>query len=191
MVRSSEPTAAMRQTASRLFVVAVILVLSVGCLNGTGSRPVLVGGGPSALPNLGLSAHASVSVHEGRRIDTWLEVEVTRQFLDDSDFADDGNPSAGDWDQLRVGGRYDLAAGEDRWWMARTGLTWFHARGKPNIVDQSGHYLGLYLELGFETAVTKSIRVGPGLAVLGVWDEDDGRELVPQLTWRILWCPNP
>ncbi len=151
-------------------------------------RPVLVGFGPTVLPDLGLSASAAVQVEEHRWATTWFEAQLTRQFLDDSDLADDGNPPAGDWTQFRAGLLFTIPSTERRSWTARTGAVWFEARGRPNIVDEPGHHFGAYFALGFETRFGERWSMGPELALMpAVHEGGGGLELVPQATWRILW----
>ena len=147
-----------------------------------------LGFGPSVLPNLGLSGSVALRVREGTRVSTWIETELTSQFLDDADLADDGNPGAGNWTQLRAGAKFTLPYGERHYATARTGLHWFDARGEPNIIDDPGHYYGTYFGLGFETRVTEHLAMGPELALLPSFATGGGTgHLVPQLAWRILW----
>ncbi len=143
--------------------------------------------GPSVLPSLGVSGSAAFEVGELRAGSLWVETELTQQCLDDSDVTDDAHPAAGDWTQLRVGGKLALPSTERRDWTVRAGLVWAEARGEPNVVDRAGDYYGAYLGLGFETALGEHVRAGPELALLSLV-EDGGSHvhLVPQLTWRIL-----
>ncbi len=104
-----------------LALAALGYLLGVGCSSPGPVRPVLVGFGPTVLPDLGLSASAAVQVEEHRWATTWFEAQLTRQFLDDSDLADDGNPPAGDWTQFRAGLLFTIPSTERRSWTARTG----------------------------------------------------------------------
>ncbi|MEW6072257.1 MAG: hypothetical protein AB1726_06615 [Planctomycetota bacterium] len=162
------------------------LLLTAACA--AGRPPVAVGGGPSALPNLGLAAAAAVRLREGPRASAWIEAEVTQQCLDDADLTGKDYPAAGDWTQARAGLKLAFPAAAPREWTVRTGLVWLEARGRPNLVDDPGSYAGLYLDLGFETRLGEHLRAGPSLAVMGVAAErGGGRELVPQVAWRLLW----
>jgi hypothetical protein len=184
---------------SLLPLLLLIASLFLGaCASGGNAPPVLVGVGPSILPNFGVSASAALRLREGRsdgetfggRVALWSEVEFTQQCYDDTDFTGGARDAAGDWTQLRAGVKFALPSDERRDWTLRTGLVWFEARGEPNIVNQPGNYLGGYLGLGFETALTEHLSAGPELAMLAAFrDGGDDFDLVPQITWRLLWHP--
>ena len=175
--------------ASRAACIALsYLALCAACTALDAERPLVLGVGPSVLPNLGVSASAAVGVGEIRSASLWLETELTQQCLDDSDVTNDPHAAAGDWTQLRLGGKLAIASTESRDWTVRAGFVLAEARGKPNIVQDAGDYYGSYLGLGFESALSEHVSAGPELALLTtVRDGGSHLHFVPQLTWRILF----
>lgn len=173
----------------------LFLALVAACATPSGSAPAEAGagpyrfgGGPSVLPNLGVTASAAVLLRERESHDLWGELQVTQQCLDDTDLTGGRRDAAGDWTQLQVGVKYELPLDQRRDWTVRTGLVWFEARGEPNIVNDAGDYYGAYLGVGFETAFSEHFSAGPQLAGLFTFEEGgSGFDLVPQLTWHFLW----
>lgn len=150
--------------------------------------PWLLGVSPSFLPNLGLTATVAREVGTWRGGGLALEAEFTQQFLDDTSFTDSDNPEAGDWSQAKLGARWAKPFDRGRWITVRTGAVWFNARGDPNIINDPGDYLGLFVELGLEARVSKNIIAGPAIATMLAYDGKDREEhVVPQVTWRILF----
>ena len=148
------------------------------------------GGGLSLLPNIGASLHAGYVFSRTRDVEWAAELEGIWQFLDDESFADDGNPAAGDWYQIKAGVLARSAPQARRHLTGRGGFTWFQANGVPNIVEKPGNYYGIYAGVGFETDLTPNLTVGPELTLLvakGPGALRDG--VVPQLGWRITWRP--
>ena len=145
---------------------------------------------PSFLPNLGVTGTVGHELGPWRGGDWALEAEATQQFLDDTEFTDSENPGAGDWTQFKLGGRWAWPYEDDRWVAVRTGAVWFRARGEPNVINDPDDYLGGYLELGLEARIGEHWVVGPSIATMLVFDEEDSQEhVVPQVTWRILYVP--
>jgi hypothetical protein len=134
-----------------------------------------------------VSVHGAQLFSEKPAYELWNELELTYQFLDDEDFADDGNPGAGDWTQVRGGLKWSLAPESRRRWTHRAGLFWFRALGEPNVLSESGDYLGLYYGFGYETRATENWTFGPELTLLFAAKEGGTDEfaLVPQLAWRV------
>lgn len=155
-----------------------------GCSAPEGGRAPRVGLAGSVLPNAGLEAQGSVLLQRRPRVDWRLEASVTQQFYDDSDIVDDGNPEAGDFTQVGLSLRALTAAHERRHWTLRAGPVWFRARGRPNLVDEAGDYLGLRVGVGFETDLSERWSMGPELALITAYGEGKW-ELVPQLTWGV------
>jgi len=148
------------------------------------SRPTL-GLAPSLLPNLGLAASLSAPVRESS---PWeLEARFTDQFVDDKSFADNGFPEAGNWTQLDLG-LLRVAWQDEHAWSTRFGVVGFRARGEPNIVEESGDYLGLYLGVGRFVRLAPGLAFGPELTLIAA-SGDDPRVLIPQLTWGLRWTP--
>lgn len=149
-----------------------------------------VGGGPSFLPNLGLQLGVGRTIGAGPTTTRALELHGAWQFLDDEDFADDGNPRAGPWYQVRGGVRWSSArdpAGSRRHLITRLGGVWIRAEGEPNIVQEGGDYVGVYGGVGFETDLTPRVAVGPELTVLAI-TRTTGLSVarpVPQVNWHV------
>lgn len=159
--------------------------LCAGCRSGAAS-PASIGLAPSILPNLGLAATASLAVREES---PWhLEARFTDQFADDKTIADNGFPEAGDWTQLDLGLLHLPPLDAGRAWGWRFGVSGFEARGEPNLVDESGDYLGAYLGLGRFTVLAPGLLLGPELTVVAATGPDDF-VLFPQLTWGVRWSP--
>jgi hypothetical protein len=157
---------------------------SAGC-SAADTRPEL-GLAPSFLPNLGVAASLSVPV---RASSPWqLEARFTDQFVDDKSFADDGNPEAGNWTQLDLGLLRLSLPEEERAWSVRFGVTGFEARGEPNLVDESGDYLGAYLGIGRFRRFGSGLALGPELTLVAATGPDPFA-LFPQLTWGLRWTP--
>jgi len=155
-------------------------------LAGGACRAPEIGLAPSFLPNLGLAASAAMPVSEAS---PWrLEARFTDQFVDDKSFADDGNPEAGDWTQLDLGLLRFWPWDDDRAWSLRFGLVGFEARGEPNLVDESGDYLGAYCGVGRFWRFGKGFAFGPELTLVAATGPDP-RAVFPQLTWGFRWMP--
>ena len=164
-------------------------ILAIGCAAPPPDRGARVGLGASVLPNLGLEATAAFPLRRHAGLEPEVELNGTYQFVDDELFADDGNPEADDWTQVGLSLRL-TEGGEDRMrWTARVGPQWLRARGLPNILDEPGDYVGVWIGLGFETRFTRHLSAGPMIAVMPVYG---GRRhefhLVPQLVWGVRWA---
>ena len=166
--------------------VALALALAVATVACHSPAEPRVGLAASVLPNVGLEATGSVLWKRRPRVDWRVEASVAQQFIDDKDFADDGNPGAGDFTQVGLSLRVVTAARERRHWTLRVGPVWFRARGAPNLIDEAGDYVGLRIGLGFETDLTPRWSLGPEIALISAWGEGNF-ELVPQLTWGVRW----
>lgn len=165
-------------------------VVDLGCWTPPPCRATYADASLSFLPNLGLGIGAG-RVFARTADDIWsFEVQGTYQFLDDASIADDGNPEAGDWLQLRAGFKASSNPRGRRHFTKRFGAVVFDAAGDPNIVQEPGTYWGVYGGLGFETDLTPTLTVGPELSVLVTTREDEFEfaRPVPQLTWHaIVW----
>jgi hypothetical protein len=173
----------LRHVSHRCTLAAALLcavsasVLSAGCHTPT------VGLAPSILPNLGLAA--SLGLPLAPRSAWQLEARFTDQWLDDKSIADNGFPEAGNWTQLDLGALWiDPAPASDSRWILRFGTTAFEFRGEPNMVEEPGEYLGLYIGAGRLTLFAHRWLIGPELTLL-VASGDDPRVVVPQITWGV------
>lgn len=159
---------------------AAALLVCAGCTS------LDLGLAPSVLPNLGLAASAAVPARSGS---PWLlETRFTYQFLDDKTFADNGFPEAGGWTQLDLGLLRFSAPTDERVWSLRFGLLGFRARGEPNLVEESGDYLGGYVGVGFFRLFGSGLAFGPELTLVAASGADP-LVLFPQLTWGVRWTP--
>ncbi|MFT5461757.1 MAG: hypothetical protein ACI8QS_000629 [Planctomycetota bacterium] len=152
--------------------------------------PWLFGVSPSFLPNLGLTGTIAREVGVWRGGGVAVEAEFTQQFIDDTSFTDSENPEAGDWSQGKLGARWAYPFDPGRWATLRTGGVWFNARGKPNIINDPGNYLGVYVEFGLEARLTENLIVGPAITAMLAYDGVNRDEhVIPQVTWRFLYTP--
>jgi hypothetical protein len=153
---------------------------------GTACRAPELGLAPSFLPNLGLAASAALPLGEAS---PWrAEARFTDQFVDDKSFADDGNPPAGDWTQLDLGLLWLSEPEESRAWSLRFGVLAFEARGEPNLVEESGDYVGAYCGAGRFWYFGKGFAFGPELTLVAATGPDP-LAIFPQLTWGFRWTP--
>lgn len=144
--------------------------------------PPYVGPAFSALPLVGFEVDAGLQLRESLA----LEAGGTLQFLDDTDFVDDGFAEPGDFVQLHAGLKHRFRGRQGRRRTLRYGLAWLRADGEPLIIDRSGRYLGLYAGGGFETDVG-SWTVGPEFRVHCAWGlEGQGFEALPQIVWHFV-----
>ena len=144
------------------------------------------GVGPSFLPNVGASVEFGSVYKRGARFIWSGEMKFTWQFLDDEDFIDDGNPGAGNWWQAQGGIKLATNPRARRHWTFRGGGVWFYAEGEPNIVQEPGHYFGVYAGIGFEAEITSNFSTGPELQGLFVYGQDRVFA-IPQFTWHFIW----
>lgn len=147
----------------------------------------------SFLPNVGLGVGGGHLLSDTPRRSWSLELGATYQFLDDEDFAADGNPKAGPWYQVRAGLKTSApyAPEEGRHLTGRLGAVWLQANGEPNILQRAGNHVGLYGGIGFETHLTSSLSVGPEVTFLFVSRQDELSlaRPIPQLNWHAIWWP--
>ncbi|MSR62341.1 MAG: hypothetical protein EXS08_07850 [Planctomycetes bacterium] len=161
-------------------------VLSGALLCGCQAHPLNLGLAPSLLPNVGVAASAAVPLRAGS---AWqVEARGTYQFIDDKSIADNGLPEAGDWTQLDLGLLHLALPQEGSAWSTRFGVVGFTARGEPNLVEESGDYLGLYCGVGRFTTFGRGFSFGPELTLVAA-SGNDPRVLIPQLTWGLRWAP--
>jgi hypothetical protein len=166
---------------------ALAPLAATGC--GSPGRRASFGLAPSLLPNVGLAASLALPLEppaesEGRG---HVELRFTDQFVDDKTFADDGDPEAGNWTQLDLGW-IELPPSDTGGWSFRAGLTGFRARGEPNLVEESGDYVGVYVGAGRFTTLGPDWLFGPELALIVATGPDD-RVVIPQITWGPRWAP--
>jgi len=167
-----------------------LLGLAVACA-APGERGPDFALAPSALPNLGLMAGASVPLDRGpaERRHWRAEARFIDQFLDDKAIADNGLEPAGDWTQLELGLRRDGPIEDRLRWSWRAGLVGFEARGEPNMIDEPGKYFGVYFGFGRFVDFGHGFSFGPEASVLVASGEEDPFVMVPQLTWGLRWAP--
>ncbi len=174
------------ETPARLAVLVSGVVL--GCRGPESDARFDLALAPSFLPNLGVAAAATVPVHRSSGFQWRAEARFTDQFADDKDLADNGMPEAGNWTQLDLGVRLDEVTEERSHWSWRFGAVGFEARGEPNLVDDSGDYLGLYLGLGRFTDFGHGLFLGPEVTLVAAHGPDP-RVFFPQITWGLRWSP--
>jgi hypothetical protein len=164
-----------------------IVFLCCACTAPEGGRDPEVGLAASLLPNAGLAASASAAV---RRTEAeWrAEARFTDQFVDDKALSDNDRPEAGNWTQLELGLRADLDPDAERSWLVRFGAIGFEARGEPNIVDESGEYVGVYVGVGYRAWFSGKLAFGPELVLIAA-SGPDPFVLVPQLVWGVSYRP--
>jgi len=141
----------------------------------------------SFLPNLGFGLGVGRVVRSTPAALGSVEAQLVYQFLDDEIFADDGNPKAGPWYQVRAGFKRTSNPPGPRHLTTRIGAVWLRAEGEPNVIQDEGNYAGLYAGLGFETDLGPSLSVGPELTILGI-TRTDGFSVarpVPQINWHV------
>lgn len=150
-----------------------------------------VGGGFSALPNIGITVGGGQVFSKKPGASTKaVELFGVWQPFDEELFADDGNAAAGDWYQVSLGINHSTLE-DNRHWNLRYGVVWARALGEPNMVQLEGDYNGIYVAYGFETEFGDGWRMGPELQLNAIGMEG-GRDtqavrLVPQLAWRMMW----
>lgn len=159
------------------------------CWDPSCCRNKYVGFSGSLLPNVGIGIGGGFIVKRAPGVQYAVELQGTYQFLDDEDFADDGNPAAGDWYQIRAGMKIISTPKFRRHLTGRFGAVWLRAEGEPNILQDPGDYWGIYGGIGFETDLTPQISVGPELQVMLVTrdDEFDVETPIPQLNWHLIY----
>jgi len=169
-----------------LMICGLSVLIAAGCSAPEGGRDPRIGLAASVLPNAGLEAQGSILWKRRATVDWHLEASITQQVIDDTDFATDGNPAAGDFTQAGLSLRAVTAARDRRHWTLRTGVVWFRARGEPNVIDEPGDYFGLRIGVGFETDLSPRWSMGPELAVIPAWGEGEF-VILPQVTWGVRW----
>ncbi len=161
---------------------------TIGCWPAPPCRSTYATGSLSLLPNIGLGLAAGKVLSRSSTATWSAEVGGTWQFLDDEDFADDGNPGAGDWYQIRAGAKTSFNPSGRRHLTLRYGALWLQANGEPNILQRPGNYAGLYASVGFETDLTSRISAGPEIVVMAVTRDSEFRvRSVPQFNYRLTW----
>ena len=151
-------------------------------------RELTFTGGLSAIPNLGFTAGVDQVFHRQDEKSYALELIATVQPWDDEDLIRDGNPAAGPFVQFQLGVEHTRPGGDNRWWTAHAGAVWFRANGEPNVVQESGDYLGAYAGVGFEWQISEHVTMGPDLSLLFVSLEGSSElDVVPQIAWRFSW----
>ncbi|MDF1700475.1 MAG: hypothetical protein P1V36_04885 [Planctomycetota bacterium] len=163
----------------------------LGCWDPSCCRKSYVDLTGSFLPNLGLGFGGGHVIARRADAEFALEFHGTWQFVDDEAFADDGNPEAGDWYQVRAGLKIISNPKQRRHLTGRFGGVWLEANGEPNILERPGTYWGVYGAIGFETDITSRITVGPELSLMLVTPDDDfDPEPVPQFNWHLIYWLN-
>ncbi|HED65010.1 MAG TPA: hypothetical protein ENJ09_05580 [Planctomycetes bacterium] len=142
---------------------------------------------PSFLPNLGVQATVDWPVARTDLGDWRIELQLVDQFLDDETFSKDGNPPAGNWTQLALAARLVRSPGasESVEWFA--GPIFFHARGKPNLVELPGSYLGLRAGVGYQVRLSRGLVMGPEIALVIAHSSRD-TVLFGQVAWGVRWA---
>ena len=151
-------------------------------------RNAFVSAGLSALPQVGVALGGGWRVATRESYDLFIEAEGTVQFLDDTDFNDDGFGGPGTFTQARLGLKHALSPGHKRHVTVRYGVLWFRARGGVTIIDAPGDYVGAYVGLGFETELSERWTMGPEIRILLVnGTGSQGFEVVPQFAWHLIF----
>ena len=169
----------------------LLCLLATGCrsrLRQEHARKAFFGAGLSALPQVGAAVEAGWRVAARESYDLFVELEGTVQFLDDTDFNDDGLGGPGTFSQARLGLKHTFSPGHKRHLTVRYGAVWFRARGGVTILDLPGDYIGAYLGLGFETDLSERWTMGPEIRILLVEGTDSqGFDVVPQFGWHLIF----
>jgi len=166
----------------------VLALLAGACRAPESGCDPRIGVGPSFLPNIGVAGNVDWRLSALGAGELRADANLTQQFLDDEDFVDDGNESAGDWTQISLGLRYVATPDDEASWESFVGPVWFHARGEPNIIDEPGRYVGVRAGLGYHVRLSPRFSMGPSLAVVYGWD-GGGPARFPQLTWDLTFAP--
>jgi len=114
-------------------------------------RKFYVSAGLSALPQVGVGVGGGGRVSARENYDLYLEGEGVVQFLNDTDFNDDGFGGPGNFYQVSFGLKHSFSPKSKRHLTVRYGGVWFQATGGQTILQQPGDYVGGYLGIGFET----------------------------------------
>ena len=161
------------------------------CWQPSPCRKTYLDGAASFLPNLGIGFGGGHVISRRSDAEFALEVQGVWQFVDDETFADDGNPEAGDWYQVRAGMKIISNPNQRRHATGRFGAVFIDANGEPNILQEPGTYYGIYGGLGFETDITSRLTIGPEVTLMLVTQEEDfDVEPVPQLNWHVIYWLN-
>ena len=169
----------------------LLCLLATGCrsrLRQEHARDAYVSAGLSALPQVGASVGAGWRAATPESYDLYVEAEGAVQFLDDTDFNDDGFGGSGTFTQASLGLKHALSPGHKRHVTVRYGVVWFRAPTTPTILDAPGDYVGCYVGLGFETELSERWTMGPEIRVLAVYGTgSQGFDVVPQFVWRLIF----
>ena len=147
-----------------------------------------VSAGLSAIPQVGVGVGGGWRVTAREKYDLFLEAEGVVQFLNDTDFADDGFGAPGTFYQASFGLKRSYTPASKRHVILRYGVVWLDAPNAPTVLDAPGNYVGGYLGYGFETDLSERWTMGPEIRVLGVYGTgSQGFDVVPQLAWRFIF----
>ena len=166
--------------------------LSAKPVDGPTPGSMYYGVGGNIIPSVGVSLHAGRVLWRTEHITGSIEGEVIGQFIDDETFIDDGNPEADPFVQAKLGIKTRNNPDSARHLTFRSGITYFNAGDNPNIVQEPGDYVGVYVGAGFETDLTPNLTVGPELSLTVATQIDQfdiGNGIVPTLSWRATWWP--
>jgi len=168
----------------------LLLVVAAGCRTRIGEDRYdgYAIAGPSAFPEVGFAAGAGYIVKRTEYSDWAVEAEGTYQFLDDTDFVDDGLGASGDVWQARLGVKRFLSPGHKRTFFFGAGFAWIRGtgdRGEALILEPAGDYYGAYGQAGFLTRLSDRWSAGPDFRLLVVGGH--GVEFVPQFTWQFVF----
>jgi hypothetical protein len=169
---------------------ALLLLALAGCRTRVGGeeRDWYAIAGPSALPQIGVSAGVGRIVSRTDLSDWAIEAEGTFQFIDDSDFVDDGHGGTGDYWQARLGVKRFLSPGHKRSAFFGAGFVAIKAEGdgsEPLILEPAGNYWGAYGQGGFLLQLSPRWSAGPDMRFFIVGGH--GVQFVPQFTWQFLF----
>jgi hypothetical protein len=151
-------------------------------------RDWYAGGSFTAVPGVGLALEGGKVVARPDTFDLAVEAQIVRHFLDDKDFADDGEADHGRMTAVRLGLKHSTSPGAKRHATFRYGAQFYRATGVPGIVDRPGDYVGAYAGIGFETELSRNWTMGPEISVAVLRGEGDiGVEVVPTFFWHFVF----
>jgi hypothetical protein len=145
-------------------------------------------GGPAAIPGVGVAAGIGRVFDRTEYSDWAIEAEGTYQFLDDTDFLDDGRGGSGDTYIVRLGVKRFLSPGHEHAFFLGGGVAWVRGTGDAGealILEPPGDYYGVYGQVGFLTRLSPRWSAGPDFRLFIVGGH--GVQFVPELTWQFVF----
>ena len=140
------------------------------------------GVGVAALPSVGAAVIAGQRFSEREKFDLDFELRAIFQGGDDS------ATQSGKFFQVQAGVKQTLNPGHRRRPFLRFGATWFRSTGNPDLIDQPGDYLGIYVGGGYEFDVSPRVTISPDVSLNLVNGEGSiGGEFLPSFALNVLF----